>query len=665
MKPTISREILKGRRTLWRAFSFFLGVGLFAGMITDAWGLKERWVVGNEEHPWSVWGTVTAIDAAEHPGAIQPTESHGEINITQTLVWTAAKPSKFEVGETRVWDNQDPLAELSDPTVLVDGDPATSTEERFKKWNANQTGRTFYFDLGAPYSIDRIVFYPRQEGQDDEGFPYRDDYMKGYELFINDGRDESFLGGQPTYRMLRSNRKNKQSVVDISFSLQPIRIIKLRSASALKFEIAELELYGSGFASVATYFSEVIDLGGIANFGALEWTESAWKRIGGDLAPDPDSGAKIKVETRSGSDDTPLVYYEDKYGTLVEVDKTRYDILGTAKRGPIEDDTEHWSSWTLPAHTVSGDQIMSPAPRRYFQFRITLENTSVLEMMRVDSLWFARSLPPVADKLVGEVAILDDPMPEEGVAQAKAGERTTFTCDVKAAIASGQTGFDGLKIRMPSEWTFHELRMGNPLTTLNEDEYVVDAGDPGLLTLEFPSHKIVDSTLVRVIFDTAVLVYGFSFEGKAYDTEAGELPQYIEEGDANSGVGTNSLRVFVSESSLGDFLTDVTISPNPFTPNGDGVNDAVRIAYTLLQLTADAPVEVGIYTMAGQLVREVYRGMGKNGKYTRDAGDFAAKQWDGTDEHGDNVPPGLYLFKISVETDIGLYNYTGTLALVY
>ena len=633
-------------------------------MTTDAWGLMDRWGIGNDERSWSAWGTFTAIDDTAHPGAIQPTESHGEINIIQTLAWSSGKPKKFETGETRVWDN-DPGASEEDPLVMVDGDPATSTAERFKKWGANQTGRTFFFDLGAPFSADRIVFYPRQEGEDEEGAPYRDDYMKGYEIFINDGQPESFIDEQPTYRMLQSNRRNKQSIVDVRFPLQPIRIIKLRSSSSHRFEIAELELYGSGFASVATYFSKVIDFGGIANFGMLEWASSPWKRIAGILESAPDSRASITVETRSGSDDTPLVYYEVKGAELVEVDETRYNKLGKAKRGPVEDDTEHWSSWSLPPHTTSGEQIVSQAPRRYFQFRVTLRNTTVFEMVRMDSLWFEISLPPVADVVVGEVAVWDDPTPEEGVAQVKAGERTAFTYDVKAAISAGQTGFDGLEIRMPSEWTFRELQRGDPLTALDGSEYKVDTSDPGRLVVEFPSHKIADSTPLRVIFDTAVLVYGFSFEGKAYDTRAGELPQRIEVGDANSAVGTDRLQVFVSETSLGDFLTAVTVSPNPFTPNGDGINDAARIEYTLLQLTGDAPVEVGIYTQDGRLVRKVYQGMDRNGKYNQDSGDYAAKVWDGTDDNGDKVVPGLYLYKITVETDIGSYDYTGTLALVY
>ncbi|MCK5380128.1 MAG: gliding motility-associated C-terminal domain-containing protein, partial [Candidatus Latescibacteria bacterium] len=102
--------------------------------------------------------------------------------------------------------------------------------------------------------------------------------------------------------------------------------------------------------------------------------------------------------------------------------------------------------------------------------------------------------------------------------------------------------------------------------------------------------------------------------------------------------------------------TGVTVSSNSFTPNGDGVNDALRIEYTLLQLVGEAPVEVRIYDLSGRSVWTDRR-MEQNGNYDRD--------WDGTDDNHDPVPPGLYVYSIEVGGDEKVLRTFGTVAVIY
>ena len=68
------------------------------------------------------------------------------------------------------------------------------------------------------------------------------------------------------------------------------------------------------------------------------------------------------------------------------------------------------------------------------------------------------------------------------------------------------------------------------------------------------------------------------------------------------------------------------------------------MSYSLLSLEAPRQVELKVYDLGGRLVRVVSQGMESNGRYED-------KAWDGTDDAGQLVPPGLYLFRVAVEGD--------------
>ena len=323
-------------------------------------------------------------------------------------------------------------------------------------------------------------------------------------------------------------------------------------------------------------------------------------------------------------------------------------------------DREHWSVWSAP-HSVSGEQITSPSPRRYFQFRITLQGNpgDVMAGGRLDSLWLEYSTPPLAQRVVGEIALQGGPAPPENITTVVTGERTTFTYDVRAQFRSSEYGFDALRIDMPSPATFRGLEMGTPLVPVSPDS--VDTSHPGYLIVYFPSNRIAaaTNTPLRVIFDTAVLVYGTVFTSHVFDTLSDELPQPVDPGDANEEVDTNALKVLVTQGSLGKIITSFDVSPNPITSNNDGVNDRATINYTLAQLIFDgAPVSLGIYDLSGKSVRVLLSSAGRtNGVYT--------ETWDGRDEGGEMVPPGVYLCKISTKTDTKHLEQIQTIGVVY
>jgi hypothetical protein len=84
-------------------------------------------------------------------------------------------------------------------------------------------------------------------------------------------------------------------------------------------------------------------------------------------------------------------------------------------------------------------------------------------------------------------------------------------------------------------------------------------------------------------------------------------------------------------------LSSVIISPNPFSPNGDGLYEETHISFYLRK---PASVLIEIYDMAGQLVRSYYPP-----KSYADIGRIEGETWDGKDAEGHVVPYGIYIIR--------------------
>jgi gliding motility-associated-like protein len=81
--------------------------------------------------------------------------------------------------------------------------------------------------------------------------------------------------------------------------------------------------------------------------------------------------------------------------------------------------------------------------------------------------------------------------------------------------------------------------------------------------------------------------------------------------------------------------------PNPFTPNGDGVNDYVQFFYPDFELKAG---DIYIYNVSDKKVRELH--------IPAKQGVKELARWDGTDKNGKLLPQGVYLYVIKVEGEV-------------
>lgn len=601
------------------------------------------WEVGEGGLSWDSQGLIgAAVDlSAEYlqPSGFQPAD-----NIVTSLTWqdVGGTPADFITeGTARVWSNVAGKVGGED-LVMVDGDSTTSTGRRFKSLGVLQTGRTFTYDLGASFPANRIVFYPSPEGPDD--------FVRAYEIKINDGRDFD-QNGRAKYVRLRLEELNREPRVIIDFPRQLLRFIELRIVAPNAFEIAEIEVYGEGFVPKARYLSDYIDFGAPVNLGSLRVAaERVSERVGEEAA------ASLVLQVRNGTDQTPEIYYEVDPETQVEteIDLATYSSLDQRRR-TVRYDSEHWSSWSSPLEMSADGEFgldlrSLPGPRQFFQFGLTFAGTSD-EIMRARSLSFTYS-PPLASAAVAEVARSDDPFPGDGLTLAPTGEQVALVYGVRAAVGSGNAGFDGIRIAAPTRPRFLSLSLGELSSTVQPDSLVETEH---ALEVYFPSRRVTEGgdLTAWVTFETTPILYNTLFSGWLLDT-GGELAQPLTAGEATGELGTNSLVVY---GTLGQPLNGFRLSSGVITPNGDGHNDDVEVSYDLVFLVETARVEVMVYDLAGRPVRRLYTG-------NRSAGHFS-EPWDGRDDAGNAVPPGHYICAISVQTQSRTYDRVRPLAVAY
>jgi len=116
-------------------------------------------------------------------------------------------------------------------------------------------------------------------------------------------------------------------------------------------------------------------------------------------------------------------------------------------------------------------------------------------------------------------------------------------------------------------------------------------------------------------------------------------------------------------------IIDFRVEPNPFTPNGDGLNDQTTFSFFLANIAEPKSLvgnevrklKILIYDLQGRLVRELYNS--ESG-----AAAFIAQNafvWDGKDANGKTVRPGPYIAQVLVEADAKIEQVAKIVTVVY
>ena len=529
-------------------------------------------------------GDVVDFDFPGRPGWIFPQKADSTRNIAAEAALTSPNILTEGIDEELL--------------LMVDGDVETAFSQKGEPGGPQVLafGAMFDVDLGARFGVNRVRFFPRNApGFEAPGFPFQNDYLRAYELLVNDGsensRDES---GRPVLTTFKLELQNDRPVVDLRIPPQYLRFLRLKSQTVVGYEIAEFQVYGAGFVPEARYISNVFDLGtrwGV--WGRIRWIEET---LG------PEGLSQARITTRAGHDDTPLEFTRPSpdgsvnlpwkqgavattaggeeialddldplealraYRALPLVEKNRWalgleDYLGLNPRGEIRADPDAWTPWSAPygpegtrgitAGNIDderlGAPITTPGPRRYFQVRVELMSRDLEAATGIGQLAFTVH-PPAAERIVGEI------YPRQaGLAVAE-----TFTYAVMPTrIRPGRdSGFDTFEIATPVrveaietvQVLFHDGRTesadfaGRDLasTALPTDpaaDFGIEAVEERRFRVRFPAITASDleageTAVLTIRFRCRVLRYGTTFPGWAGRAGAGGAGQKVVAGNA-------------------------------------------------------------------------------------------------------------------------------------
>lgn len=552
--------------------------------------------------------------------------------------------------------------------VMIDGNTGTAILKRVEfspRLQGLNIGyvKNLIINLGAELPINRIRFYPRP------GF--EENYLQWYEIGVADDTSPfvSTPGerrpGKRWYRdidrtltaandpgldILQRNTENLDVSVDLRFPTRDLHWVGIRPVNAERdWEIAEFEIYGEGFVTRTSYTTPILDFG-----KPVSWSKIRWEG-------EKPAGTEVFLRTRTGNSPQPNLFWRvGSTGYFEQV--TRGDYEGAFNAGLFSQvrlvyDRENWSTWS-PSYNftaglrdptqaeqawLDGVELQSPSPTRYMQLQVIFRGNGDVAP-RIDNMSFLFAEEPAAQEIFGEIWPLET----------ESFEPHTFTYVVRPLLETGNKGFDRLEI-------FTQSRVQGVQSIVVDGVDVTDRFAPEIeddrIVLAFDRMQAPQDNekRIEVVFDAKVLRFGTEFTGWVYDSTEPALKQQIKPGNATFRFGGDVLAVRTPMG--GDLISNVKLSSAVFSPNDDGVNDQVEIFYDVRNVEAPTQIAVKIFDLSGRLLRRV-------DETTTLSGSFALS-WDGRDDQGGMVGPGIYMYQVELNTDGGSKVTAGVVSVAY
>ena len=389
----------------------------------------------------------------------------------------------------------------------------------------------------------------------------------------------------------------------------------------------EAMLFSAGHPAQVNMRSDFIDLAAQAGNGRPQVIERlTWEA---DLPPQ----TKIQLRSRSGNALQEVYTFFDRKGDLVTEEK--WNSLPKVLKGTIDTTLvvgEDWDAWSN-VYQASGEPFQSASPRRFVQLEMILTTDDP-------------QVAPTVDALTIEFtdALVQSARGQIWPREARLNEDTRFTYTLWPGTDGQDRGFDRLRFHIPGATTGKvALRIGGEEIA---PEAVQLRGDSLLVLL--PRIVVADSVEVDFtarLWDNAALF--------ALDLGLGEYPgiwQSVVPSERRANIVL--LPDLPSRTAL---VGDVEIAPAAFTPNGDGVNDAVEISFMVFKAKGIQP-QVQIFDVAGRLVAQ------PTGSEVAGRWHF---RWSGRTEGSQLAWPGMYLCLIDPGTALRGEAVLRPLALAY
>jgi hypothetical protein len=223
---------------------------------------------------------------------------------------------------------------------------------------------------------------------------------------------------------------------------------------------------------------------------------------------------------------------------------------------------------------------------------------------------------------------------------------------LRPVFGVGNPGFDRVALRSTSAAPLELLSVtsgqdavlsrggGNQLWP---GDLEVSSGEEGEVVIDFPQPITGGNRIYAFRFRTKVFLQSTLFKARLESSARPGLSQETISGNATDAVATQSL-VVVSQLKGTALLENVEIAPPVFTPNGDGINDQTKILVDIFHLERPKTLDIEVLDLSGRKVRDlsVMRSF-PSGEHQF--------PWDGRDDQGQTLPPGLYLVRVHFATD--------------
>ena len=524
--------------------------------------------------------------------------------------------------------------------LMFDGDMDSFALLTSAEGGWQEAGVWWRVDLGAVFFLDELFIYFSQLGEGLRSQVQGGNPSAAGGLFlVSDGRPAAGSGlpvpERVDYEVLVEDRCRPQCLGRLFhqrylFAPRKVRYLLWHEIDGTPQGFGwglETMLFSSGYPARVEMRSGFVDLAAEAGDGRPQVIERlTWEA-------DLPSQTKIQLRSRSGNALQELYTFFDRKGDIVTEEK--WNSLPKVLKGEIDTTLvvgEDWDAWSN-VYQASGESFQSASPRRFVQLEMILATDDPQVAPAVDALAIE-----FTDALVQEAR--GQIWPRE----ARLNEDTRFTYTLWPGTDGQDSGFDRLRFHIPGATT------GNVVLRIGGEEVVPEAvrlhGDSLLVLL--PRTVVADSVEVDFtarIWDNAALF--------ALDLGAGERPgiwQSVVPSERRANI------VLLPDLPVQSALVgEVEIAPVAFTPNGDGVNDAVEVSFIIFK-AQDIQPQVQIFDVAGRLVAQLAGSEGVGRWHFH---------WSGQTANGALALPGMYLCLIDPGTASGSAAVLRPLAVAY